>query len=236
MALPPVIDNLGPVLIKTFAIVLIGFVMGHTNFVPPSNCDVLGGFLGKVALPALLFLGMSSLDWAVVKWSFLGGVILGKTVLFLLVLVVSWRVFGKDKKALARGALYGLFATQSNDFALGLPVIKGVFAATHASYVTFFYLTGPTQVAWINPVAFGFLESGKDRTPEEIEESAKAAEGSTPLQIRIRETLKILKGVFLNPIIFCTMGGLLVRFNTTHRQNPYRTHARARTPAHTYPQ
>jgi hypothetical protein len=46
--LPPVIQNLGPVLIKTFSVVLIGYVMGYTNFVPPSHSDVLGSFLGKV--------------------------------------------------------------------------------------------------------------------------------------------------------------------------------------------
>jgi len=141
----------------------------------------------------------------VVRWEFLGGVILGKTVLFLITLFVARAAFGSHRKSLARGALYGLFATQSNDFAVGLPVIKGVFAESHPSFITFFYLTGPTQVAWINPIAFAFLEAGKDRTEEEMIEQA----GLTNFQMRRQAAVRVFKGVLLNPIILCTMGGLL---------------------------
>jgi hypothetical protein len=76
-------------------------------------------------------------------------VIVSKTVIFALTAVLT--VFSqpkRDKAAIAKAGLYGLFVTQSNDFALGLPIIKGVFDATHPEYLKFFYLTGPCQVAW----------------------------------------------------------------------------------------
>jgi hypothetical protein len=66
----------------------------------------------------------------------------------------------RDKAAVAKAGLYGLFVTQSNDFALGLPIMKGVFEVSHPEFLSFFYLTGPCQVAWINPIAFLMTEYG----------------------------------------------------------------------------
>jgi predicted permease len=197
---PVVIDKLGPVLIETFGVILLGYLVGRSGVMSPDTKQ-LGAFLGKIALPALLFEGMSKLNWKVVQWAFLGGVFLGKTTLFILVVVVTWRLYGGDKHALARGGLYGLFATQSNDFALGLPVINGVFDVSHPSFVTFFYLTGPTQVAWINPMAFALLESGQS--------NKKSAGDGNKRGAASLSCWKVTKGVLMNPIVFCTLAGLI---------------------------
>ena len=97
----------------------------------------------------------------------------------------------RSKQSFIKAGLYGLFVTQSNDFALGLPIIKGIFQDTHPEYLKFFYLTGPAQVAWINPLAFLMIEYGK-------------SEGnSVPYG-------KVLWSVVTNPLVFMTVIGLVV--------------------------
>jgi predicted permease len=153
--------SLGEALIVVFCITLLGFLMGRFDIIQPGNCVGMGQFLGLVALPALLFRAMATLDWSTVEWDFLIAVIVSKTVMFTLAAVLT--VFSepkRDKAGVAKAGLYGLFVTQSNDFALGLPIIKGVFGETHPEYLKFFYLTGPCQVAWINPIAFLMIEYG----------------------------------------------------------------------------
>jgi predicted permease len=150
-------------------------------------------FLGKLALPALLFRGMATLDWTKVEWTFFFAVVGSKTIIFALVAVFTFLTHGRDKAAVAKAGLYGLFTTQSNDFALGLPIIRGVFQSTHPTFISFFYLTGPAQVAWINPLAFLMLEYG-------------TSEGS-----RI-PYVKVCKGVIGNPVIFMTLLGLVSNF------------------------
>ena len=103
----------------------------------------MGQFLGYIALPSLLFRAMATLDWGSVEWRFLISVVATKTLMFVGVAAMTLLVEpNRDKAAIAKAGLYGLFVTQSNDFALGLPIIKGIFEETHPEYIKFFYLTG----------------------------------------------------------------------------------------------
>jgi len=58
---------------------------------------------------------------------------------------------------LSRAGLYAIFATQSNDFALGLPLIQAIWGAEMAIVV---FLVAPFQLGILNPLAFALMEWG----------------------------------------------------------------------------
>ena len=83
-----------------------------------SICCILGIF----ALPALLFKSMVELNFDMVSWTLLLAIFLAKVILFISVFAIA--VFVLRRKGIGRGGLYGIFVTQSNDFAIGYPIGK----------------------------------------------------------------------------------------------------------------
>ena len=51
----PSVDNLLPAIAQSFAVVLIGYLFGLFRIIHPGDAPVLSKFVGKSALPALLF-------------------------------------------------------------------------------------------------------------------------------------------------------------------------------------
>lgn len=107
----------------------------------------MGNFVSKFALPALLFKNMVLLDFGDVIWSFLWSVLIAKVcpfvvvesllrrhcatetpipdfvqvAVFALVCVLTLMVASPEDRY-SKAGLYAIFATQSNDFALGYPI------------------------------------------------------------------------------------------------------------------
>lgn len=113
-------DNLFPAIAQSFAIILVGYLFGLFKIIPPSEARAISELVGKLALPALLFQNLATLDLTAINWGFMSGIFIAKVTVFLvttiLTLIIS-RPFN-----IGRAALFGIFTTQSNDFALGLPI------------------------------------------------------------------------------------------------------------------
>ncbi|KAG2459372.1 GP155 protein, partial [Polypterus senegalus] len=122
MAIPPSmsIDKLFPALLECFGIILCGYIAGRANIITSSQAKGLGNFVSKFALPALLFKNMVLLDFANVIWSFLWSILIAKVTVFVIVCVLTLLVASPDSR-LSKAGLFSIFATQSNDFALGYP-------------------------------------------------------------------------------------------------------------------
>lgn len=118
----PSVSNLFPAIAQSFAVIIIGYVFGYFKIIPPSEARSIGTLVGKLALPALLFKNLAILDLSSISWSFLGGMLIAKFSLFLGVVIITLLV--TRPFSVGRAGLYGIFATQSNDFALGLPIGK----------------------------------------------------------------------------------------------------------------
>lgn len=116
----PSVSNLFPAIAQSFAVIIIGYVFGYFKIIPPSEARSIGTLVGKLALPALLFKNLAILDLSAISWSFLGGMLIAKFSLFLGVAIITLIV--TRPFSVGRAGLYGIFATQSNDFALGLPI------------------------------------------------------------------------------------------------------------------
>lgn len=115
------INKLFPALLEGFGIILCGYVAGRSDIISVGQVKGLGNFVSCFALPALLFKNMVELQIQHVVWSFLWSVLIAKVCVFLLVCVLTLLVANPENKY-GKAGLFAIFATQSNDFALGYPI------------------------------------------------------------------------------------------------------------------
>ncbi|XP_034949435.1 integral membrane protein GPR155 [Chelonus insularis] len=194
-------DNLYLALIQCFAIILCGYIAGRLEIITKTEANGLNTFVGTFALPSLIFLSLAKLDFSLVNWKFLLAVFLAKACVFIVVLGVSLMVTRPVHPG--RAALFAIFATQSNDFAIGYPMIDALYGDTHPEYAAYLYLMAPISLAILNPIGFVLLEIGKRRTG--AEQSGWKLVGS------------IVKGIALNPILAMTVLGIIGNFICSHQ-------------------
>ena len=84
-----------------------------------------------------------------VNLTFIFAVFLSKSIIFFGVMIITYIV---GKRAASRAGLYAIFATQSNDFALGSPIVDAVYGKTHPNYVGYLYLMAPISLVILNPI------------------------------------------------------------------------------------
>ncbi|XP_063975781.1 lysosomal cholesterol signaling protein [Diachasmimorpha longicaudata] len=194
-------DNLYLALIQCFAIILCGYIAGRLEIITRSEANGLNTFVGTFALPSLIFSSLARLDFSVVNWNFLLAVMIAKGCVFLVVLLVS--LITTKPMNPGRAAVFAIFTTQSNDFAIGYPMIDALYSLTHPEYSAYLYLMAPISLAVLNPIGFVLLEIGKQRTGSD-QRSGWAL------------VVSVLKGVALNPILFMTVLGIMGNFAFNH--------------------
>ncbi|XP_066302413.1 lysosomal cholesterol signaling protein-like isoform X1 [Branchiostoma lanceolatum] len=195
MSSSTVFNNLYPAIIQCFAIIFAGYLFGRVGIITTSAAKGLEKYISYLALPALLFQAMCTLKFEAVNWWFLLAMAIAKSSVFLLVAVftlVLGRNFGK-------AGLFAIFATQSNDFALGYPIVKAIYSSSRPELLSYIYLLAPISVAILNPLGFTLMEVQKNID-------------STEAKSRCRSVLQVIKGVILNPIIFMVMIGIAGNF------------------------
>ena len=113
-------NNLFPAIAQSFAIILLGYLLGHFKIIPPGEARAISELVGKLALPALLFQNLAILDLSSINWRFMSGILIAKVCVFLVTFVLTL-VLSRPIN-IGKAGLFGIFTTQSNDFALGLPI------------------------------------------------------------------------------------------------------------------
>ena len=116
----PKVSNLFPAIAQTFAVIFLGYLFGIFKIILPSDSRSISQLVGKLALPALLFQNLAILDLSAVSWPFLAGILIAKATVFAIVVILT--VIISRPRNIGKAGLFGIFATQSNDFALGLPI------------------------------------------------------------------------------------------------------------------
>lgn len=129
------IDKLLPALLECFGIILCGYIAGRANIITSTQAKGLGNFVSKFALPALLFKNMVLLDFGNVIWPFLWSILVAKVSVFVIVCVLTLIVASPESRY-SKAGLFSIFATQSNDFALGYPIGKcnSFKPSTHSAF------------------------------------------------------------------------------------------------------
>ena len=113
-------QNLFPAFGQVFAVVIIGYVCGRLKILRPEDGKSLSWFAGTIALPALLFQSMANIDFMAINWAFMGGIVLSKCLVFVLVATVTFLV--KRPWHPGYAGLYAIFSEDASDLALGLPI------------------------------------------------------------------------------------------------------------------
>ncbi|XP_055764476.1 integral membrane protein GPR155-like isoform X4 [Salvelinus fontinalis] len=193
------IDKLFPALLECFGIILCGYVAGRTDIITSCQAKGLGNFVSKFALPALLFKNMVLLDFNNVIWSFLWSILIAKVSVFALVCVLTLAVASPESRY-SKAGLYSIFATQSNDFALGYPIVDALYRNTYPEYLQYIYLVAPVSLMFLNPIGFAFCEVQKWKDHPERQQGK--------LQIIRVVLLQVLK----NPIVFMVVVGIVSHF------------------------
>ena len=116
------ISNLFPTIGRIFAVIILGYMLGKFKVITQQSASAIGVVAGQIALPALLLQNMATLDLSQINWRFMVGMLLARTLVFVGIFVITLifiRPFDVGKPA-----ILAIFSTQSNDFALGLPISK----------------------------------------------------------------------------------------------------------------
>lgn len=197
----PSVSNLFPAIAQSFAVIIIGYVFGFFKIIAVKDAGSIGTLVGKLALPALLFKNLAILNLMAISWPFLGAMLVSKFTLFAIVALLT-AVLSRPFN-IGKGGLFGIFVTQSNDFALGLPIVKALYPVATSpdqfDYISYIYLLAPVSLAIINPIGFTFMELNKNISTKKMDMK------QIPLIL-----LRTLKGVVFNPVIFMTLLGLIV--------------------------
>ncbi|TTH38814.1 Obg-like ATPase 1 [Bagarius yarrelli] len=193
------IDRLFPALLECFGIILCGYIAGHSDLISVGQARCLGSFVSCFALPALLFRNMVQLQFANVVWSFLWSVLIAKVCVFGLVCVLTLMVASPDGR-FGKAGLFAIFATQSNDFALGYPIVDALYRSSHPDYTQYLYLVAPVSLMLLNPVGFCLCELQRWTQNHEHNHS------------KLRIVSIVLLRVLKNPIVFMVVVGMISHF------------------------
>ncbi|XP_069839063.1 lysosomal cholesterol signaling protein isoform X2 [Dendropsophus ebraccatus] len=193
------INRLFPALLECFGIILCGYIAGRANIITPTQAKGLGNYVSRFALPALLFKNMVVLDFSGVSWSFLYSILIAKASVFLVVCVLTLLVASPEGR-FSKAGLFPIFATQSNDFALGYPIVDALYQSTYPKYLQYIYLVAPVSLMMLNPLGFVLCEIQKWR------ENPNASQGKMKIL-----GLALLR-VFQNPIVFMVFIGIAFNF------------------------
>nr|XP_033802087.1 integral membrane protein GPR155 isoform X1 [Geotrypetes seraphini]XP_033802088.1 integral membrane protein GPR155 isoform X1 [Geotrypetes seraphini]XP_033802089.1 integral membrane protein GPR155 isoform X1 [Geotrypetes seraphini] len=197
---PPVsINKLFPALLECFGIILCGYIAGRANIITATQAKGLGNFVSRFALPALIFKNMVVLDFSNVNWSFLCSILVAKAAVFLIVCVLTLLVASPESR-FSKAGLFSIFATQSNDFALGYPIVEALYQSTHPEYLQYIYLVAPVSLMMLNPIGFIFCEIQKWR------ENPNTSYNKTKIL-----GLGLLR-VLQNPVVFMVFIGIAANY------------------------
>ncbi|XP_016977975.1 integral membrane protein GPR155 isoform X2 [Drosophila rhopaloa] len=218
-------NNFYPALVQCFGIIICGYIAGRFKIISNAETKGLGTFVGTFALPSLIFLSLVELNWNAVNWSFLLAMLVSKAVVFFAVLIISLLV--ARPLNYARGGLMAIFCTQSNDFAIGYPIVMALYKDVHPEYASYLYLMAPISLAILNPVGLVLMEISKiiknkedvTRNPPLCPETCPAeqmAKRNRCLGERSILVFNTLIALFFNPLLLMTLLGVAGGFLFPH--------------------
>ena len=109
----------------------------------------------------IIFLNIAQMEFQTINLSFLLCMLIAKLSLFIIVSLLTVAISYPSNCAYA-GAL-SILATQSNDFALGYPLIKSLYGETKPGMLNYLSLMAPIQLLILNPLGIIMLEFEKSK-------------------------------------------------------------------------
>ncbi|CAF4726475.1 unnamed protein product [Rotaria sp. Silwood1] len=207
---PPIaIDSeLYPALIQCFFIIGAGYVAGQLNLLTNTHSTGLSRYISNFALPAVVFKNLVDVQFQRVSWQFIVSVFIAKSIVFVLTAILTG--IAERPRNFASIGLYAIMSSQSNDFALMLPIIDAVYKQSHPDYGRYIYLIAPISLVILNPIGFLLIEIQK-----RLDDQKKHPNIS--LWHRCQLIRKVFHNISRNPIVICTLLGII--FNRIFHQH-----------------
>lgn len=210
-------DNFYPALVQCFGIIICGYIAGRFKIISNAETKGLATFVGTFALPSLIFLSLVELNWSAVNWTFMLAMLISKAIVFFAVLVICLLV--ARPLNYARAGLMAIFCTQSNDFAIGYPIVMALYKEVHPEYASYLYLMAPISLAILNPIGLVLMEISKiiknkeevTRNPPLCPETCPAEQLSKQRRFLGERTILVwntIKSLFFNPLLLMTLLGV----------------------------
>ena len=148
---------------KIIIIQLVGYLLKSSGVLTPITEAGIGHYVGTIAFPCVLFMALANLDFAEPDlFPVLAAIVLAKLLVFMFALL-----FGKlttpasaaPGLSYTRSALFAIYATQSDDIGIGLPVLTALFG----NRVDSLYALSATQALVFNPLAYTIMGFGASR-------------------------------------------------------------------------
>ena len=191
--------ELYPALIQCFVTIGIGYVAGQLNLLTNTHGSGLSRYIGNFALPAVIFRSLVTVQFEDLSWGLLGSVLLAKAIVFLVTGAITFLV--ERPRNYASVGLYSIFVTQSNDFAIGLPIITALYTESHPNFIRYMYIVAPISLAVLNPFGFLLIE-----IQNRIDDQKKYPERTWNKGQVVK---KILLDIARNPVILSTVFGIV---------------------------
>lgn len=94
--------------------------------------------------------------------------------------------------------------------------VAALYKTSHPEYASYLYLMAPISLAILNPISFVFMEIGRLRASDEYLLDDDLAISQT-IHRRFKLVVSVAKSIFLNPIVFMTILGILGNFIFKHK-------------------
>ena len=202
------ITDLVAVNLQCFGFIFLGYLSRRSNLIGPEEVKGLNIFVSYFALPAMIFQSLATLPLSNIDYNFVGSILISKSIIFIIVLLFTFQLSYKSCTKyfnIRRSSMFAMFCTQSNDFALGYPLLQSLYGTSKSSLANYLYILAPIQLLILNPIALLLIEVGKN-----LESPDTRTEHTTRLR-RFSNILQIIfQKIFINPIILATFFGILI--------------------------
>lgn len=200
--------------LECFGLIILGYFARKFHLIDHGQTAGLNVFLSYYALPALVFLAISSISLSDVNGTFVQDIFLSKTSIFLTVAIITFILSYKSMTlpaAMKRSAMFAMFTTQSNDFALGYPILQSLYGNSKTSFTNYLYILAPIQLLILNTIALFLIEISQILDEQHRQQQSN----SNSLCLKYMSTVKrIVRRIFINPIILSTLLGIVVNVAT----------------------
>jgi len=170
----PCFKDLIAVLFECFLIISLGYLSCRFKLISNQAKD-LNSYLTTFALPMIIFLNIAQMEFQTINLSFLLCMLTAKLFVFMTVTILTLTISYPSNFGYA-GSL-SILATQSNDFALGYPLIKSLYGEAKPEMLNYLSLMAPIQLLLLNPLGIMMLEYHKSQL-----EASKKKETECPSQ------------------------------------------------------
>lgn len=184
-------ETLLPALVQCFGIMFLGYILGKFEILGQREARGICKFTQYLALPALIFGTISTMQFTNVKWDFVASIFVSKVFIFVCVVLLTMLL--THPADLGKAGIYAIATTQSNDFALAYPMFMSLYKDSHPDYPSYLYIVAPIQLLVLNTIGFFIIETDKQK----FDETTKCY------------LWKVLKGTLKNPIVFMTIVGIM---------------------------